>query len=82
MKPKTKEQEKTRNSVNLLYFNKNENKTINKKKIIGVCILIVIICFIIVAYAVYASNENFRNYVDMNILHKEISENNLKTASK
>lgn len=79
MKPKTKEQEKTRNSVNLLYFNKNENKTINKKKIIGVCILIVIICLIIVAYAVYASNENFRNYVDMNILHKEISENNLKS---
>ena len=44
MKPKTKDSGDSKKDINLLYFNQDEVKTINKKKIIGVGILLVIIC--------------------------------------
>ena len=57
MKPKTKDSGDSKKDINLLYFNQDEVKTINKRKIIGVGILLVIICLILVIYLVYAANE-------------------------
>lgn len=76
MAPK-KDNQKT--SVKLLYFDKNSGKTINRKKIIGLVILLILLLIIVAMYIVYANNEEFRNYVDKNILKKEINENNLQT---
>ena len=78
MKPKTKDSGDSKKDINLLYFNQDEVKTINKKKIIGVGILLVIICLILVIYLVYAANENFRAFMDANILNKSIEQDNLK----
>lgn len=81
MKPKTKDYGESKKDINLLYFNQDEVKTINKKKIIGVGILLVIICLIIVIYLVYAANENFRAFMDANILNKSIEQDNLKSIT-
>ena len=40
MKPKTKDSGDSKKDINLLYFNQDEVKTINKKRIIGVGILL------------------------------------------
>jgi hypothetical protein len=81
MKPKTKDSGDSKKDINLLYFNQDEVKKINKKKIIGVGILLVIICLIIVIYLVYAANENFRAFMDANILNKSIEQDNLKSIT-
>ncbi len=81
MKPKTKDSGDSKKDINLLYFNQDEVKTINKKKIIGVGILLVIICLILVIYLVYAVNENFRAFMDANILNKSIEQDNLKSIT-
>ena len=81
MKPKTKDSGESKKDINLLYFNQDEVKTINKKKIIGVGILLVIICLILVIYLVYAANENFRTFMDANILNKSIEQDNLKSIT-
>lgn len=81
MKPKTKDSGDSKKDINLLYFNQDEVKTINKRKIIGVGILLVIICLILVIYLVYAANENFRAFMDANILNKSIEQDNLKSIS-
>ena len=81
MKPKTKDSGDSKKDINLLYFNQDEVKTINKKKIIGVGILLVIICLILVIYLVYAANENFRAFMDANILIKSIEHDNLKSIT-
>lgn len=81
MKPKTKDSGDSKKDINLLYFNQDEVKTINKKKIIGVGILLVIICLILVIYLVYAANENFRAFMDANILNKYIEQDNLKSIT-
>ena len=81
MKPKTKDSGDSKKDINLLYFNQDEVKTINKKKIIGVGILLVIICLILVIYLVYAANENFRTFMDANILNKSIEQDNLKSIT-
>ena len=64
---------------NIIYFNKNENRTFNKKRIAGLIILLVIIVIFIVGYILYATNEEFRTFMDMNVLRKEITENNLNS---
>lgn len=79
MKPKKQNQKKSNKDINLLYFDKNENKTINKKRLIGLIILAVSICVTGILYGIYAGNEKFRTYVDANILSKEIEEDNLKS---
>lgn len=81
MKPKTKDSGDSKKDINLLYFNQDEVKTINKKKIIGVGILLVIICLVLVIYLVYAANENFRAFMDANILNKSIEQDNLKSIT-
>lgn len=65
----------------ILYFDKKGTKTINKKRLIGFIILFVLLLIIFIVYLIYANNENFRNYLDENILRKEIEENNLKYIS-
>ena len=64
---------------NIIYFNKNEHRTFNKKRIAGLIILLVIIVIFIVGYILYATNEEFRTFMDMNVLRKEITENNLNS---
>ena len=81
MKPKTKDSGDSKKDINLLSLNQDEVKTINKKKIIGVGILLVIICLILVIYLVYATNENFRAFMDANILNKSIEQDNLKSIT-
>ena len=81
MKPKTKDSGDSKKDINLLSLNQDEVKTINKKKIIGVGILLVIICLILVIYLVYAANENFRAFMDANILNKSIEQDNLKSIT-
>lgn len=75
MKPKTSNQKK---NDKLLYFDKDENKTINKKRLIGVIILVILIVVFLILYLYYVNNEKFRKYLDENILLKNIEENNLK----
>lgn len=64
---------------NIIYFNKNEHRTFNKKRIAGLIILLVIIVIFIVGYILYATNEEFRTFMDINVLRKEITENNLNS---
>lgn len=64
---------------NIIYFNKNEHRTFNKKRIAGLIILLVIIVIFIVGYILYTINEEFRNFMDVNVLRKEITENNLNS---
>ncbi len=64
---------------NIIYFNKNEHRTFNKKRIAGLIILLVIIVIFIVGYILYATNEEFRTFMDMSVLRKEITENNLNS---
>ena len=77
MKKKDEKKEK----INLLYFNKNDTKTINKKRLTGMIILSVIVIAIIVIYAVYANNEGFWKFADEKILRKDINEEHLKTKN-
>lgn len=77
MKPKIHKQKNDEN-INLLYFDKNESKIINKRKIIGCIILSIIILMFAILYIIYANNEPFRKYMDENILNKKIEENDLK----
>lgn len=65
----------------ILYFDKKETKTINKKRLIGFIILSILLLSIIILYIVYAENENFRNYLDENVLRKDIEGSNLKSIT-
>ena len=64
---------------NIIYFNKNEHRTFNKKRIAGLIILLILIVIFIVGYILYATNEEFRTFMDMNVLRKQITENNLNS---
>lgn len=65
--------------INLLYFDKKTGREVNKKKIIGLIILITLLLAIIICYLIYANNENFRKYLDEHILRKDIEENKLQS---
>lgn len=56
-----------------------EKKKINKKKIIILSIITLIIIAIITIGIIYSRNEEFRNWMDKNILRKEIYQENLAT---
>lgn len=72
MKPKKADE-------NLVYFDKNSAKTLNKKKITGLIILCILILILVIVYIVYVNNESFRKYLDENILRKTIEENSLQS---
>ncbi len=79
MKPKKSNKKKHDENINVLYFDKNETKTISKPKLIGLIIIILLILLIATMYIIYANNEKFRIYMDSNILNKQIEENDLKS---
>lgn len=64
---------------NLVYFDKNSGKTLNKKKVIGLIILCILALTLVITYIVYANSESFRKYLDENILRKTIEENSLQS---
>ena len=57
--------------------NSNEQK-LNKFKLAGAAILLIIILAIMITYIVYANNETFRNYLDEYVLRKDLSESSLQ----
>ncbi len=67
-----------KDNAEILYFDKKHTRTVNKRKIIGIGILLLLILVLIIMYFVYASNEEFRNFLDENILQKDVEENDLK----
>lgn len=61
------------------YNNLNENNQLNKKKL-AVCILIILIIVIAITFSlIYIFNSKFRNWADMHILMKTVSEGNLSS---
>ena len=68
---------KSKNNDNTLSSGIRNEEKINRKKIIGLVLIALIIVAIVVVYIVYRTNETVRQYFDENILHKNISENNL-----
>ena len=52
-----------------------ESKNINKKKIVILILMIIFIIFSIVMISLYIAQEEFRNWVDKNVLGKEITTN-------
>ena len=58
---------------------KEENKIKHKKPISKILIIIIIAFIIVIISARYMTDEEFRNYVDINILKKEVLESTLTT---
>ena len=56
-----------------------QEKKINKKKIIILVILVILLITCITIGIIYAKNEQFRNWIDINVLKKEINQENLPT---
>ncbi len=52
-----------------------ESKNINKKKIVILILMVIFIIFSIVMISLYIAQEEFRNWVDKNVLGKEITTN-------
>ena len=63
------------------YWEESEikNKTINAKKIIISIIIAILIVAIIVMVALYITNNEFRNWIDVEIFRKEISQEGVAT---
>ena len=59
------------------FWKEPEEKKVNKKKIIISIIIIIIVLLISAVLIIYINNENARNWIDKNILQKEITQNNL-----
>ena len=58
-----------------------EGRTLNKKKIISLIIIILVISLIITMGIVYKNNNTFRNFLDKYVFLKEKYENNLPKIS-
>ncbi len=56
-----------------------KTKKINKKKIIISVIILILIIALVTISLIYVKNKNARNWIDKNILRKEITQNNLPT---
>ena len=56
-----------------------KNKKINAKKIILSIVISIFIVAIIVIVALYITNNAFRNWIDVNIFRKEISQDSVAT---
>lgn len=59
------------------FNNSDDEKTLNKKKVIITISIISIIIIISIATGIYILNSNFRNFTDKYILFKSVSENSL-----
>lgn len=61
------------------YNNINENKALNKKKIAITIIVAIIIIIITMFILLYIYNKNFRNWADMHVLMKNVTEGTLSS---
>lgn len=61
------------------YNNINENKALNKKKIAITIIFAIIIIIITMFILLYIYNKNFRNWADMHVLMKNVTEGTLSS---
>ena len=61
------------------YNNVNENKALNKKKIAITVIIAIIVILITIFFLLYIYNKKFRNWADMHVLMKTITEGTLST---
>ena len=59
------------------FWEEPEVKKINKKKIIIVTIITILIIALATTIAIYINNKDARNWIDKNILQKEKTQNNL-----
>lgn len=59
------------------FWKEPEEKKINKKKIIISIIIIIVVLLISTIIVIYINNESARNWIDKNILQKELTQNNL-----
>ena len=59
--------------------NENVKKKINKKKIIIISIIAIILIAVITLAIVYTKNQQAREWIDKNILRKEVLQNNATT---
>ena len=56
-----------------------EKKKVNKKKIIISIIILVIVAVLGTVIGVYLNNDSFRDWIDRNILRKEVMQDNVTT---
>ncbi len=61
------------------YIVKEENKNNHKKTVSKVIIIIILVLVIVIVSARYLTDEEFRSYIDTNILKKEVAEATLNT---
>ena len=61
------------------YNNINENKALNKKKIAITIIIAIIVILITIFLLLYIYNKNFRNWADMHVLMKSVTEGTLSS---
>lgn len=61
------------------YWMENENKKINLKKIVASVIISIIVVLCIIISICYVANKEFRNWIDIQILNKEISQEKVTT---
>lgn len=59
------------------FWKEPEEKKVNKKKVIISIIIIIVVLLISTILVIYINNENARNWIDKNILQKELTQNNL-----
>lgn len=62
-------------------INKMEIKTLNKKKIAIIIGIVLIIAIIILLVSLYIAKKDFRNWIDVNILRKDITEEDVVTIN-
>ena len=61
------------------YNNLNDERSLNKKKIIVIAIISILIIISIIFSVIYIGNQNFRNWADTYILMKNVSEGSLSS---
>lgn len=59
--------------------NEKEKKKMNKKKIVILISIIILIVIIAICSIIYASNKDFRNFMDQYLFHKNITDENVPT---
>ena len=61
------------------YWREDESKNVNIKKIIILIAIIIIIGLIVTVIILYKKNDNFRNWIDVQILRKQVLQEKVTT---
>ena len=61
------------------YWREDESKNVNIKKIIILIAIIIIIGVIVAIVILYKKNDNFRNWIDVQILRKQVLQEKVTT---